>query len=121
MSEPAILVKRKHRASQVWAMEKFENKIIDMRDLYEDWKERGGGGGGGDAGHDDMVAMHERLIVVRNGVVVRLRFLHRFYSQPESRHLLVSDITLPISCGGHDVCGWNQEGRGGANLGVDTS
>ena len=90
MSEPAILVKRKHRASQVWAMEKFENKIIDMRDLYEDWKERGGGAG--DA-HDDMVAMQERLIVVRNGVVVRLRFLHRFYSQPDSRHLLVRHYT----------------------------
>lgn len=72
VSEPAILVKRRHRASQVWAMEKFENKIIDMRDVYEEWKEQGGG--------DDPltpassspppVASGERLIVVRNGVVV---------------------------------------------------
>ncbi|XP_060606101.1 kinesin-like protein KIF13A, partial [Ruditapes philippinarum] len=39
--EPAILVRRKHRGSQVWSMEKFENKIIDMRDMYEDRKSQG--------------------------------------------------------------------------------
>ena len=38
MSEPAILVRRKHRSSQIWAMEKFENKIIDMRDMCEERK-----------------------------------------------------------------------------------
>ena len=42
VSEPAILVKRKGKGSQVWSMEKFENKIIDMRDMYEERKERGG-------------------------------------------------------------------------------
>ncbi len=41
MSEPAILVKRKGKGSQVWSMEKLENKLIDMRELYEDWKDRG--------------------------------------------------------------------------------
>ena len=41
VSEPAILVKRKAKGSQVWTMEKFENKIIDMRDLYEERKEKG--------------------------------------------------------------------------------
>ncbi|ELT98482.1 hypothetical protein CAPTEDRAFT_225292 [Capitella teleta] len=41
VSEPAILVKRRNKGSQVWSMEKFENKIIDMRDLYEDCKEKG--------------------------------------------------------------------------------
>jgi hypothetical protein len=40
VSEPAILVKRKGLASQVWSMEKLENKLIDMRDLYEENKER---------------------------------------------------------------------------------
>lgn len=39
--EPAILVRRKHRGSQVWSMEKFENKIIDMRDMYDDRKTQG--------------------------------------------------------------------------------
>lgn len=41
MSEPAILVKRKSRGTQIWGLEKLENKLIDMRDLYQDWKERG--------------------------------------------------------------------------------
>ncbi|CAG2053796.1 unnamed protein product, partial [Timema podura] len=40
VSEPAILVKRKGLGSQVWSMEKLENKLIDMRDLYEENKER---------------------------------------------------------------------------------
>ena len=40
MSEPAILVKRKGKGSQVWSMEKLENKLIDMRDLYEEWKDK---------------------------------------------------------------------------------
>ncbi|CAG9759456.1 unnamed protein product [Ceutorhynchus assimilis] len=35
VSEPAILVKR-GLSSQVWSMEKLENKIIDMREIYED-------------------------------------------------------------------------------------
>ena len=41
VSEPAILVKQKGKANQVWDMEKFENKIVDMRDMYEERKERG--------------------------------------------------------------------------------
>ena len=41
VSEPAILVRRKHRSSQIWSMEKFENKIIDMRDMYEERKRLG--------------------------------------------------------------------------------
>ncbi|XP_064484970.1 kinesin-like protein KIF13A isoform X2 [Ornithodoros turicata] len=40
VSEPAILVKRKGRGSQVWSMEKLENKVIDMREMYEERKER---------------------------------------------------------------------------------
>ncbi|XP_077537872.1 kinesin heavy chain 73 isoform X2 [Haemaphysalis longicornis] len=41
VSEPAILVKRKKEGSQVWSMEKLENKVIDMREMYEDRKEKG--------------------------------------------------------------------------------
>ncbi|CAN8000086.1 unnamed protein product [Ixodes hexagonus] len=40
VSEPAILVRRKGRGSQVWSMEKLENKVIDMREMYEDCKDR---------------------------------------------------------------------------------
>ncbi|XP_070208560.1 kinesin-like protein KIF13A isoform X2 [Littorina saxatilis] len=41
VSEPAILVKRKKRSGQIWTMEKLENKIIDMREMYEDRKSQG--------------------------------------------------------------------------------
>lgn len=40
MSEPAILVKKKGLPSQVWSMEKLENKLIDMRELYDEIKGR---------------------------------------------------------------------------------
>ncbi|CAB0014725.1 unnamed protein product [Nesidiocoris tenuis] len=39
VSEPAILVKRQGVGSQVWSMEKLENKLVDMRELYEEGKE----------------------------------------------------------------------------------
>ncbi|XP_034951830.1 kinesin-like protein KIF13B isoform X3 [Chelonus insularis] len=38
VSEPAILVKRANMGSQVWTMEKLENKLVDMRDMYEEKK-----------------------------------------------------------------------------------
>lgn len=41
MSEPAILVKRGN-SSQVWSMEKLENKIIDMREIYDEQMESNG-------------------------------------------------------------------------------
>ena len=40
MSEPAIQVRRKGKSTQVWTIEKLENKLIDMRDLYQEWKEK---------------------------------------------------------------------------------
>ncbi|XP_054447825.1 kinesin-like protein KIF13A isoform X2 [Pteronotus mesoamericanus] len=40
VSEPAIQVKRKGKSTQVWTIEKLENKLIDMRDLYQEWKEK---------------------------------------------------------------------------------
>ncbi|XP_010226534.1 PREDICTED: kinesin-like protein KIF13A isoform X2 [Tinamus guttatus] len=40
VSEPAIQVRRKEKATQVWTIEKLENKLIDMRDLYQEWKEK---------------------------------------------------------------------------------
>ncbi|XP_063959521.1 kinesin-like protein KIF13A isoform X2 [Lytechinus pictus] len=41
VSEPAIQVKRKDRGTQIWSVEKLENKIIDMRDMYNDRKDKG--------------------------------------------------------------------------------
>ncbi|XP_015261843.1 PREDICTED: kinesin-like protein KIF13A, partial [Gekko japonicus] len=40
VSEPAIQVRRKGKSTQVWSIEKLENKLIDMRDLYQEWKGR---------------------------------------------------------------------------------
>uniref|UniRef100_A0AAG5DC58 Kinesin motor domain-containing protein n=1 Tax=Anopheles atroparvus TaxID=41427 RepID=A0AAG5DC58_ANOAO len=40
VSEPAILVRRMNSGSQIWSMEKLENKLIDMRDWYQEYKER---------------------------------------------------------------------------------
>ncbi|KAM9310605.1 kinesin-like protein KIF13A isoform 2-T2 [Pholidichthys leucotaenia] len=39
VSEPAIQVRKKGRGTQVWTIEKLENKLVDMRDQYRDWKE----------------------------------------------------------------------------------
>ncbi|XP_030636930.1 kinesin-like protein KIF13A isoform X2 [Chanos chanos] len=39
VSEPAIQARRKGKGTQVWTIEKLENKLVDMRDHYRDWKE----------------------------------------------------------------------------------
>ncbi|CAH6800704.1 Kif13a [Phodopus roborovskii] len=39
VSEPAIQARRRGKSTQVWTIEKLENKLIDMRDLYQEWKE----------------------------------------------------------------------------------
>ncbi|XP_066498896.1 kinesin-like protein KIF13A isoform X2 [Hoplias malabaricus] len=39
VSEPAIQVRRKGKGTQVWTIEKLENKLVDMRDHYREWKE----------------------------------------------------------------------------------
>ncbi len=38
MSEPAILVKRKGNGSQVWSMEKLDTKLVDMREMFDEYK-----------------------------------------------------------------------------------
>lgn len=39
LSEPAIQVRRKSRGMQIWALEKLENRLVDMRELYQEWKD----------------------------------------------------------------------------------
>ncbi|XP_002667565.2 kinesin-like protein KIF13B isoform X2 [Danio rerio] len=39
LSEPAIEVRRKGKGKQIWALEKIENRLVDMRDLYQEWKD----------------------------------------------------------------------------------
>ncbi|XP_030054570.1 kinesin-like protein KIF13B [Microcaecilia unicolor] len=38
LSEPAIQVRRKGKGKQIWSLEKLENRLVDMRDLYQEWK-----------------------------------------------------------------------------------
>ena len=38
LSEAAIVVKRKHLPNQIWSVEKIQNKLVDMRELYTLWR-----------------------------------------------------------------------------------
>ncbi|XP_026320336.1 kinesin-like protein KIF13B isoform X4 [Hyposmocoma kahamanoa] len=40
VSEPAIMVKRPGRGGQVWSMEKLDNKLVDMREMYDEWRQQ---------------------------------------------------------------------------------
>lgn len=79
VSEPAILVKR-NTSSQVWSMEKLENKIIDMREFYEE--------------HRDIENDHEN----NNEVKASDPF---FESQEE--HNLIGVANVFLECLFHDV------------------
>nr|XP_046229125.1 kinesin-like protein KIF13B isoform X3 [Scatophagus argus] len=39
LSEPSIQVRRKGKGKQIWALEKMENRLVDMRELYQEWKD----------------------------------------------------------------------------------
>ncbi|XP_053565509.1 kinesin-like protein KIF13B [Bombina bombina] len=39
LSEPAIQVRRKGKGKQIWSLEKLENRLVDMRDLYQEWND----------------------------------------------------------------------------------
>uniref|UniRef100_A0A8C4X5D8 Kinesin family member 13Ba n=1 Tax=Erpetoichthys calabaricus TaxID=27687 RepID=A0A8C4X5D8_ERPCA len=36
LSEPAVHVRRKGKSKQIWALEKLENRLVDMRELYQE-------------------------------------------------------------------------------------
>uniref|UniRef100_A0A673GI39 Kinesin-like protein KIF13B n=1 Tax=Sinocyclocheilus rhinocerous TaxID=307959 RepID=A0A673GI39_9TELE len=39
LSEPAVEVRRKSKGKQIWSVEKMENRLLDMRELYQEWKD----------------------------------------------------------------------------------
>uniref|UniRef100_A0AAX7UXX9 Kinesin family member 13Ba n=1 Tax=Astatotilapia calliptera TaxID=8154 RepID=A0AAX7UXX9_ASTCA len=39
LSEPAIQVRRRGRGKQIWSLEKMENRLVDMRELYQEWQD----------------------------------------------------------------------------------
>uniref|UniRef100_A0A668AUQ5 Kinesin family member 13B n=1 Tax=Myripristis murdjan TaxID=586833 RepID=A0A668AUQ5_9TELE len=39
LSEPAVQVRRRCRGKQIWSLEKMENRLVDMRELYQEWQD----------------------------------------------------------------------------------
>ncbi|XP_012274731.1 kinesin-like protein KIF13B isoform X2 [Orussus abietinus] len=84
VSEPAILVKRTNMGSQVWSMEKLENKLVDMRDMYEERKD----------------SNYQRLPIVKDEVPGKNQ--DPFYESQENHNLIgVANIFLEVLF--HDV------------------
>ncbi|XP_072416990.1 kinesin-like protein KIF13A isoform X4 [Chiloscyllium punctatum] len=81
VSEPAIQVRRKGKGTQVWPIEKLENKLIDMRDLYQDWKEK------------DMVEYYNKILSKHGDP---------FYEAQEN-HNLIGVANVFLECLFHDV------------------
>ncbi|XP_011349120.1 kinesin-like protein KIF13B isoform X1 [Ooceraea biroi] len=85
VSEPAILVKRTNMGSQVWSMEKLENKLVDMRDMYEERKDPHNG---------------QRLPAIKDEVPGKTQ--DPFYESQENHNLIgVANIFLEVLF--HDV------------------
>ncbi|XP_030225814.1 kinesin-like protein KIF13A isoform X2 [Gadus morhua] len=81
VSEPAIQVRRKGKGTQVWAIERLENKLVDMRDHYRDWKE----------------GTEEEMCYKANS-----KHLDPFYEAQEN-HNLIGVANIFLECLYHDV------------------
>uniref|UniRef100_A0A8C5B6Z2 Kinesin family member 13A n=1 Tax=Gadus morhua TaxID=8049 RepID=A0A8C5B6Z2_GADMO len=82
VSEPAIQVRRKGKGTQVWAIERLENKLVDMRDHYRDWKE---------GTEEEMVSQCHMF-----------KHLDPFYEAQEN-HNLIGVANIFLECLYHDV------------------
>ncbi|XP_056134426.1 kinesin-like protein KIF13B [Lampris incognitus] len=81
LSEPAVQVRRKTRGKQIWALEKMENRMVDMRELYQEWKD-----------HDeDNPVMHSYF-----------RRADPFFDEQEN-HSLIGVANVFLSCLFYDV------------------
>ncbi|XP_049323919.1 kinesin-like protein KIF13A isoform X2 [Astyanax mexicanus] len=80
VSEPAIQVRRKSKGTQVWTIEKLENKLVDMRDHYREWKE---------GTQDGCVKLHSKQS-------------DPFYEAQEN-HNLIGVANVFLECLFHDV------------------
>ncbi|XP_054637398.1 kinesin-like protein KIF13A isoform X5 [Dunckerocampus dactyliophorus] len=80
VSEPAIQVRRKGRGTQVWTIDKLENRLVDMRDHYRDWKEGS-----------------EEVYIKANG-----KHCDPFYDAQEN-HNLIGVANIFLECLFHDV------------------
>ncbi|KAG7259447.1 hypothetical protein CRUP_000659 [Coryphaenoides rupestris] len=81
LSEPAVQVRRKGRGKQIWSLEKMENRLVDMKDLYQEWR---------DCQEDNSVTRSY------------FRRADPFFDEQENHHLIgVANVFL--SCLFHDV------------------
>ncbi|KAL2098554.1 hypothetical protein ACEWY4_005034 [Coilia grayii] len=81
LSEPAIQVRRKGKGKQIWALEKMENRLVDMRELYQEWKDY----------DDDNPVMRSYL-----------RRADPFFDEQEN-HSLIGVANVFLSCLFYDV------------------
>uniref|UniRef100_A0A3B3UF62 Kinesin family member 13B n=1 Tax=Poecilia latipinna TaxID=48699 RepID=A0A3B3UF62_9TELE len=80
LSEPAIQVRRKAKGKQIWALEKLENRLVDMRELYQEWK----------ALEEDSPMMHY------------FKRTDPFFDEQEN-HSLIGVANVFLACLFHDV------------------
>ncbi|XP_045495500.1 kinesin-like protein KIF13A isoform X4 [Colias croceus] len=93
VSEPAIMVKRPTRGAQVWSMEKLENKLVDMRDMYDEWRHRQ---------HEEGEDIDAAQIDVETPTEPEEKALDPFYESQENHNLIgVANIFLEALF--HDV------------------
>lgn len=111
MSEPAIQVRRKGKGTQVWTIEKLENKLVDMRDHYRDWKE------GAEAMVENRIkAKTEKMKQIKRDIqpfsLLLLFFLIKYkansnscdpFYEAQENHNLIGVANIFLECLFHDV------------------
>ncbi|XP_061603004.1 kinesin-like protein KIF13B isoform X2 [Cololabis saira] len=84
LSEPAIQVRRRCRGKQIWSLEKTENRLVDMRELYQEWQ--------------DYHLHHQDDPVMRS----YFRRADPFFDEQEN-HTLIGVANVFLSCLFYDV------------------
>ncbi|CAN9506865.1 unnamed protein product [Ophioblennius macclurei] len=84
LSEPAIQVRRRCRGKQIWSLEKMENRLVDMRELYQEWQ--------------DYHLHHQDNPVMRS----YFRRADPFFDEQEN-HSLIGVANVFLSCLFYDV------------------
>ncbi|XP_024911473.1 kinesin-like protein KIF13B isoform X3 [Cynoglossus semilaevis] len=84
LSEPAIQVRRRCRGKQIWSLEKMENRLVDMRELYQEWQDY-------HQNHNDNPVMRSYF-----------RRADPFFDEQEN-HCLIGVANVFLSCLFYDV------------------
>ncbi|KAM3877162.1 kinesin-like protein KIF13B [Diretmus argenteus] len=84
LSEPAVQVRRRCRGKQIWSLEKMENRLVDMRELYQEWQ--------------DYLLHHHDNPVMRS----YFRRADPFFDEQEN-HSLIGVANVFLSCLFYDV------------------